>query len=210
MKNYLKEKIFCIGLGKTGTTTLEKTLFDLGYSLGIQRKGELLVEDWAKRNFNKIIQLAHTADAFQDIPFCLPYTFQILDVHFPNAKFILTIRENSEEWYSSVIRFHGKLFGENKRIPPTIEDLKQASYLSKGRPYTNNRFLYTTPENDPYNKSYFLEYYNRHFHNVSDYFRHRSDKLIIVNVSKQEDYRKLCNFLGKVPVSDNFPWLNKT
>ena len=37
------EKVFCIGFGRTGTTSLERALRDLGYRLGDQRQGELVL-----------------------------------------------------------------------------------------------------------------------------------------------------------------------
>ena len=49
------EKVFCIGFPKTGTTSLEKALKDLGYRLGDQHQGELLVAAYAARNFKAII-----------------------------------------------------------------------------------------------------------------------------------------------------------
>lgn len=205
-----KPKVFCIGLPKTGSTTLEKTLFDLNYQMGNQREGELLMEDWAAREFDRILDFCYTADAFQDAPFCFPYTYQILDYEFPDAKFILSVRDNVDQWYKSITNFHGKIWGKDGRIPPTSEDLKNANYIYKGRPYRNNRLLYNTSKDDPYNKLYFTAYYYRHIKNVSEYFRHKPHKLIKLNVSKKEDYSRLCIFLEKEPVYDDFPWLNKT
>ena len=80
----------------------------------------------------------------------------------------------------------------------------------KGVPYRNNRLLYGTPENEPYEKSYFLDFYRRHNVNIQEYFRHIPNSLITINVSVQSDYAKLCNFLNKKPVTSSFPWLNKT
>jgi len=68
-----------------------------------------------------------TAQAFQDIPFSLPYTFQALDMRFPGSKFILTIRNNPDQWYHSLISFHSKLFGRGK--VPDYDDLKKATYV---------------------------------------------------------------------------------
>ena len=50
-----KTKIFCIGLNKTGTTTLESVLKEFGYTLGNQVTAELLLEAWFARDFNQII-----------------------------------------------------------------------------------------------------------------------------------------------------------
>jgi len=81
--------VFCIGLVKTGTTSLERALKDLGYRLGDQRKGEALLPAYAVRNFRPIVEFCLTADAFQDAPFSYPFTYIALDQSFPNARFIL-------------------------------------------------------------------------------------------------------------------------
>ena len=39
-----KQKIFCIGRNKTGTTSLKRAFEDLGYPVGDQRKAEILTE----------------------------------------------------------------------------------------------------------------------------------------------------------------------
>ena len=86
-----KLKIFCIGAGKTGTTSIEKALSDFGYNMGNQSEGELLLDDYIQRNFKAIINFCKTADAFQDAPFCFQHTYQALDQYYPKAKFVLTI-----------------------------------------------------------------------------------------------------------------------
>ena len=202
-------KVFCIGLNKTGTTSLEAAFKSHGFRVGDQNAGEDLVVDWAKRDFDQIIKLCYTADAFQDAPFSLPFTYQALDMHFPNAKFILTIRDNFEQWYDSITRFHSKKWAGGVRIP-TTEDLKNATYRYKGYPYEVNRFMFTSPESDPYEKECLRQYYESHNDAVVEYFRHRSDRLLVINLSESSAYSKFCSFLGLEPKGSDFPWLNKT
>lgn len=57
-------KIFCVGPAKTGTKSLAAFFAGLGFSVGDQPAGELLVHDWAKRNFAPIIAFARTAQVF--------------------------------------------------------------------------------------------------------------------------------------------------
>lgn len=54
VRNKNRPKIFCIGSGKTGTTSVEKALKDLGFKMGDQVKGELLVNDYISRDFKAI------------------------------------------------------------------------------------------------------------------------------------------------------------
>ena len=123
-KNYLKRfirklrygngpKVFCIGANKTGTTSLAHALKSLGYALGGQHEAEpMAVRDWRARNFNALIDCCRTAEAFQDISFSCPYTFQTLDAYFPESKFILTVRDSTDDWYESLTSFHSKICGK--------------------------------------------------------------------------------------------------
>ena len=103
-----KKKIFVIGSNKTGTTSLGAALKNLGFRLGSQLEAELLLDDWAQRNFRRLIKYCRSAEAFQDIPFSLDYTFQAMDAAFPNSKFILSVRDSADQWYQSLTRFHEK------------------------------------------------------------------------------------------------------
>lgn len=146
-----KNKIFCIGLNKTGTTSLERALVDLGYKPGDQVRGELLIDSWIKRDFNPIIDLCKTAEFFQDAPFSFPFTFAHLDMAFPDSKFILTVRSDPEQWYKSITKFHGGLWGKGGEIP-TREDLERAEYRYKGHAYHAIKHIFMTDDDDLYNK----------------------------------------------------------
>ena len=202
-------KIFCIGFNKTGTTTIEKTLKEFNFKLGNQIKGELLIFDWYKRDFKKIIKLCKTANAFQDVPFSLPFTYIILDQYFKNAKFILSIRNNEDQWYNSLTKFHSKLFSDGSAIP-TCKQLKEAEYRYKGFVYQTFKLIYNTKDDDIYNKETLINLYNNHNYLVKEYFKSRPEKLIVINVSKKNDYFRLCEFLNIKPLRDDFPWKNKT
>ena len=204
-----REKLFCIGSGKTGTTSVEKALYDFGYAMGDQAKGELLLDAYAKREFKPIIEFCKTADAFQDAPFCFQHTYISLDQYFKNAKFILTIRDSDEQWYHSLLSFHNKLYGGGQRIP-TWEDLKNAKYRYRGYAAEVRKKVFGFNEGeDPYDAVKLKRYYNTHNASVMDYFKNKNN-LLIINVSDTASYGKLCEFLGKKPLYQEFPWMNKT
>jgi hypothetical protein len=108
-----KGKIFCIGMNKTGTTSLEKFMELHGYACGDQVSGELLLTDFASGNFQSIIDFCQTADFFQDLPFSAPNCYKVLRVNYPDAKYILTVRDSAETWYNSLVRFHEKVLPRN-------------------------------------------------------------------------------------------------
>lgn len=209
IKSAGKPKIFGIGNNKTGTTSLKTAMQELGFVVGHQQTAEKLLDDWAKRDFKQIVRYCKSAQFFQDIPFSKTYTFVVLDHEFPGSKFILTVRDNPEQWYNSLTRFHAKKWGENGRIP-TKEDLQKATYIEKGRPWRANRLTYNTPEEDPYNKEILLQHYNDYNKSVLEYFRHRPNDLLVLNVAEDRAYQKLCDFLEVEPVGNTFPWKNKT
>jgi Sulfotransferase domain len=212
MKNLIlkkKEKIFCIGANKTGTTSVEKALKDLGFSLGNIPTAELFFEEYSRRNFNSIIKFCKTADAFQDAPFSFPYTFIPLDIAYPNSKFILTIRDSDEQWYNSLIKFHSKIHSKSGNVP-TEEDLKNSTYRYKGFAWDVRQKVFGIKSGqDVYDKKTFLDYYNNHNKLVLDYFKFR-DNLLVINLSNKDSYFNFCKFLNKKPLYAEFPWENKT
>lgn len=209
VKAFGKPKIFGIGANKTGTTSLKYAMKELGFTVGTQRTGENLVDDWAKRDFKRLIKYCRTAQFFQDAPFSYNFTYIVLDHAFKGSKFILTVRDSPEQWYDSVIRFQSKKYGKDGRIP-TKEDLMEATYIYKGRPWHVNRLVSNTPENDPYNKEILIKRYVNHNEEVKRYFRHRPDDLLVLNVADDHAYTDLCKFLNVEKKRDTFPWKNRT
>jgi hypothetical protein len=202
-------KIFGIGNNKTGTTSLMKAMSNLGFEVGDQRTAEMMYKFWAQRNFAPIIKYCKSAEFFQDFPFSKAFTYIVLDQAFPNSKFILTVRDDPDQWYNSLTKFHAKLWGKNGRIP-TREDLENSNYIFKGRSWEMNRLVYTTPEENPYQKDILVKSYIDYNNSVIEYFRHRPNDLLILNVSEEGAYRKLCEFVDKPVNSEDFPWENKT
>ncbi|MEX2409820.1 MAG: sulfotransferase [Candidatus Paceibacterota bacterium] len=203
------QKIFGIGNNKTGTTSLKTAMNELGFVVGHQRTAEKLIHDWANRDFERIVDYCRSAEFFQDVPFSKPYTFVVLDYEFPGSKFILTVRDSPEQWYNSMTKFHAKKWGKDGRIP-TKKDLMQATYIDKGWPWMANRMYFNTPEDDPYNKEILIQHYVDYNNSVKEYFRHRPDDLLVLNVAEENAYQKLCEYLGEIPVGETFPWKNKT
>jgi len=211
-KNQVKGKVkyFCIGRNKTGTTSLKRAFEDLDFLVGDQRRAEKLYDKhYFKGEFNPIVKYCESAQVFQDAPFSFPDTYEYLDEAYPDSKFILTIRDDAEQWYQSIVHFHGKLFGLNGRVPPTVEDLKNATYVRQGFMY-NTVKLHGTPDSDPYNKEIMIAHYKRHNREVIEYFKDRPEDLLIINIANAGAYQKFVEFLGVQSSELNFPWENKT
>lgn len=201
-------KIFCIGRNKTGTTSLHRALENLGYTVGRQEVAELLMEDWAKRDFRRIIQYCKSADAFQDVPFSLDYTYQVLDHVFPGSKFILTIRNNEHEWYESLVRYHSKIMKVNGI--PTADDLKNYKYRRKGWLWRQQQLVFGAEESTLYNEKLYKTHYVNHNNRVLDYFRFRRDDLLVLNLSDITAMQSLCGFLEIEYVGQAMPHVNRS
>lgn len=203
------QKVFCIGRNKTGTTSLAKFLSNVGITVGKQRPAELLFEEVQKGDFSGLIKFVkYGGKAFQDNPFSLPGVYKTLDKAFPNSKFILTVRDSSDQWYNSVVKYHSKLLRINHI--PTKEDLLNATYVKKGWMWKVNRFLYQTPEDDIYNEEVLKKNYTDHNNDVIEYFKNRPQSLLVINVKDKDAGKKICEFLGTKKMLNEMPWENKT
>ena len=203
-----KTKVFCIGRNKTGTTSLKAYLEQCGFYFGDQRTAELMVEEYAAKNWSPILSYCKSAQAFQDAPFSWPDTWKQLVKVYPNAKYILTYRD-PESWYRSILGFHSKLFSSQAGHAPSAEDLKNAVYRYKGFMWDANRAVWNTPAQDPYNKEIMIANYIKHNEEIRDYFKDSSN-FIEINLANSADFIKLNRFLGIKSTADSFPHLNRT
>jgi hypothetical protein len=201
-------KIICVGRNKTGTTSIEAALQSFGLTMGLQARGEMLKGDWARRDFTRIIALCRTADAFQDVPFSNAYTFQAVDAAFPGSKFILTVRDSPEQWFDSLIRFHTKLI--NKGRLPTADDLRSFEYRYKGFLWDAFVMNYGGDERLLYNRDAYIAKYLDHNRSVTEYFRHRPEDLLVLNVGQPDAMQRLCDFVGVPYRGQPMPHLNRT
>ncbi len=209
-ENKFSGKVFCIGFNKTGTTSLEFVLKKFGYKLGDQSIGEMLCEDWYNKRTDRIISFCETADAFQDLPFSLPGIYKELDKNFPNSKFILSVRDNEEQWYKSLVNFHIKLFSTNKPNLPTEEDLANSRYVYKGFILDLQRMFRNYPDVKLYDEGYLKKQYINHIQEVKSYFKSRTEDLFVLNMKKENSYSELADFLNVIVDKElKFPWLNK-
>jgi len=201
-------KVFGIGMGKTGTTSLERALLELGYHIGPQAKFERHFDAWAAQDYSGLLADIQRYEAFQDVPFCLPGTYRLLYEHFPDARYVLTVRDSSEQWYRSLCRFHSRLFGRDGALP-TESDLQAATYISPGWVFRASR-VYGTPPGQPYHRKTLLGVYERHVREVQDFFARRRGSLLVLNVAEPDAFSRLAAFLQRPQVARPFPHLNKT
>ena len=160
------QKVFGIGFHKTGTTTLESVLSQLGYKVcGTRRELLNFIESG---NYKPIFNLVDKYDAFEDNPW--PLIYKELDNAFPNSKFILTKR-NKDKWISSVVKHFG-------------------SSTTKMR-----KFIYGVGD-PLGNEGIYLERYTQHNESVDAYFENRPNDLLVIDWSKEKDLSRIYEFLN--------------
>jgi hypothetical protein len=208
MPEVTRAKVFCVGKAKTGTTSLAAALRSLGYRVGDQAEAELLIDDWAVRDFRRIVDYCDSADAFQDIPFSLAYTYIALDYAFPGSKFILTVRRSADDWFESLTRFHIRLSGTGRL--PTADELKALTYREPGWIWKTFELEYGDDESLLYDRQRFIQNYERHRGAVLDYFRHRPNDVLVLDVAEPTAMESVAAFLGVRADGLEMPHLNRT
>lgn len=170
-------KVFVIGFHKTGTTSLRWALIRLGYTPAPSRAiREQHVGDGLR---DQVLRIAEQYDAFQDNPW--PIFYRDLDAHFPDSRFILSIRP-TEQWLRSAVRHFGH------KDTPMRERIYGAGY---GHPVGNE---------DVYRARY-----DQHNREVMAYFRDRPDDLLVFDVADPDPWTRLCGFLGADIPDEPFP-----
>jgi O-antigen biosynthesis protein len=173
-------KIFCIGLNKTGTSSLHRALQTLGFrSLHLGGPEVPRAIKRATEEGRGLVEYLGDYDAYSDI-WRLSERFDVLDQQYPGSKFILTIRD-LDEWL------------ESRRRHVERNVLRTERKLYKGGFLTVDVEAWTRD-------------YHQHHGRVLDYFAERPDDLLVVNIAGGDGYELLCPFLGVDVPAEPFPW----
>ena len=181
-------KIFGIGLSRTGTTSLTTALTLLGYKaihfpdLSLTLSLNLKIKN----------DLLYQFDAFTDLP--ISYFYKNLDKKFPNSKFILTTRD-IDSWLNSCANF--RRFNYKSRNLLSLDKFKR---------YKLRKKIYGCTH---YDRELFKSAYENHVLTVKNYFKNRSDDLLIINISDGNQWSSLCDFLQKDIPDCPFPHKNR-
>ena len=100
-------KVICAGLGKTGTTSLASALRVLGYKVyDFPEHFEEHTDEWLAiyrgEKTPDFVSMYDGVDGVTDLPAAFWYE-EILEA-FPDAKVILTVRDNDEVWVQSLVK----------------------------------------------------------------------------------------------------------
>jgi hypothetical protein len=176
-------KTFCLGLSRTGTTSLHAAAVILG--LASVHYPLRLAMRWMAADFSEAA--IGPFSFYTDLP--VPVYFREFDRTCKGARFILPTRD-PDSWIESVERYF------TDSAPNSAETLNRDLVRLVG--YGMLRF----------HRQHFLDVYHRHTEEVLEYFRDRpADLLILDTVKEPNPWEPLCRFLG-CPVPDRtFPHL---
>ena len=205
-----KPKVFCIGMNKTGTTTMSKIFKKLNFRVAPQIKQGIDIGD-IKHKYEdlEIKKFCWRYNFFQDLPFSQGDFYKTINRIFPSSKYILTVRD-SDKWFKSLCNFHliyFKKMGFNfKNITEVKEEhLKKFDWIKEGYyyDYTKNFWISEIKDNRLiynwkllYDKDHYIHVYEKRNKEIQDYFKKRKEDLLIFNVSENSNILKILNFLN--------------
>jgi hypothetical protein len=199
-------KIFCVGYNKTGTTSLSEIFHKNNFLVAPQKPFECNMESYFFDSYDTIVKMIKNDyfqySFFQDLPFSLPNLYKTLYENFPDAKFILTVRDNEDIWYNSIVRFHKKIFS-NFRNPSEI------SWTYKGLIFKKLTQVYGAPKYSPYDYDSLTKSYLKHIEDVENFFKHKKNSLIKINLKDPDLIDNLEAFLDINLQNRDVPHLNK-
>lgn len=168
--------VFGVGINRTGTTSLAAALDRLGFPC-MHSPGWLNDHIHYLCKDDPLRDLRDRYQAFVEHP--LPYYFRQLNRWYPNARFILTVRDE-DDWLES----------RKRRFEPDGLSRDMPKYYSL--------------------RKHARRWFRDHNKAVKEYFAHKSDRLLVIDICGGDGWEPLCGFLG-VPVPDeSFPCENAT
>lgn len=180
MKICLSKKIFCLGLPRSGTTSLHLALvmhgipsihrpLGMAYQMFQGHFQENFLEDYC---------------AFSDLPF--PIYHRELKQMYPNSLFILTER-NEQEWLTSIEKFLiSRPPAGNKTV---LRDMLRLAMFGRLT----------------FDESRFRNIFRQHHEDVLENFKSGDSKLLRLNVSNIDAITELFEFVGLAPRIKKFP-----
>lgn len=187
------EKIFGIGLSKTGTTSLARALGMLGFHAAHY------FNDFTRELLT--IEDTFLFDAMTDTPVCV--MFEALYYMFPNSKFIYTVRP-LESWAASVTK-HFQRHHRSTGFDPHHRHLlttRGAGVNGVQRALVHGALFYHHPDAIAARQSFEAR--------VRNFFDgHDRSRLLELDIFSGDGWEKLCRFIGRPIPGEPFPWENK-
>ena len=186
-----ENKIFGIGLSKTGTSSLSKALLLLNFSTA----------HWTNPYSHDLLSDDDMPlfDSLTDIS--ITYKYKEIYSAYPDAKFILTTRA-VVDWERSFLSHYARSMHAT-----SFDDLREI-ILGQHPPRFGQKYV------DMHKSLYFRyknlpEAYHSHEQDVLNFFKGRKEQLLLLDVSKPNALQILAEFLKVETPQKNFPHVNK-
>lgn len=202
-----EKKVFVIGMSKTGTTSMEHVLVQLGYRVcrGHWRKWDtnFLCACYYYNDLDEILNITNYYDAFADAPWGGTDIYEKLVESYPDAYYILTIRDTSN-WYLSFIKMYEQYDNNLKTAMETIRSFGAYGNYLFFRKIFNIDNLYN-------NEKKIKIYYENYNKKVKNFFKNKRYNFIVIDITKKDfDVNIIMQFLQKRNIKIKImPHLNK-
>ena len=218
-KNYnkFKSKIIGIGLNKTGTTSFRDSMGMNGFKVFNEYYGhQYLLQDVHNKNIYSTLSFLESPlfDLYEDLPFSLLNFYKEIYEHRPQDYYVLTVRNNVEEWVESAYKFYSHDINDinlkkDYKIHRITNIGNKQTVLTKN--YLTLQMINWGINGSGNIKNQFRDTYNRHLDDVTNFFSKKfNSNFITINVSKENELKRLSNFIGFETTENNFVWSNKS
>jgi sulfotransferase family protein len=196
------QKVFCIGAHKTGTTSMAEALSMLGYDVFpelLWYDDPSLQDDFYAGRYSRVAALIDRYEAFEDSPFNHSDFYVWLYERFPEARFILTVRDTAnliashKRWYA---KLHEYVLARDERLAACARMLYRTEYGQR------------SGIDDECALARIYEARNRA---VRDFFQANRAAFLELDIEKEpQPWRVVCEFLGEPVPSSAFPHAKRT
>lgn len=203
-KNY-ELKVIGAGLPRTGTMSMKSALEILGFGPCYHMKDNFQNGDfnlWTDYYENKTRDWGKVFKNYKstvDAPGC--FFWEELLKENPDAKIILTVRDNAEVWFSSCSE---TVFNQVDKSRHTLADRIMIALIPRLRKAHRFFDVLLDKFNRDISKEGCVKFYENYIKDVKD--KAPKDKLLVFNV--KEGWEPLCKFLNVPVPKEDFPKVN--
>ncbi|GHE87782.1 sulfotransferase [Thalassotalea profundi] len=180
-KNIPTEKIFIIGLPRTGTTSVCAAMLNLGFTVAHTA--------YTQSTFDKAQVIADTP-IFND--------YQLLNNTYPNSRFIYLTRD-LPLWLPSIRQLLMRMSKNLVRDDGGFNPIIKRCYLNTFAPFT---------EENINSNDFLTECYLKHQAQVQQYFKQSPQQLLTINISQTGAFQQLLHFLELTTLMSTFEKMN--
>jgi len=199
-------KVFGLGFSKTGTTSLENVYDVLGYNVcrghWNLKHNDYLLSLYVNGDYKEIYKMTKYWDAFADGPWGGGSLYKKLYEWYPDAKYILTVRD-SEKWYQSI---YNMITTYDKAESTAMETYHSEKFYGSAY-FFRHIFNITELENS---KEAMINYFEATNKEIISFFEDKNN-LLVIDLTKnnsEEKWEKICKYLDKPIPEIEFPHSN--